>query len=215
MKIVDLTGQKFGRLTVLRRVGTKNQSSLWLCRCECGNLKEVTLSHLRAGSIRSCGCLFREVHAQQLATANKTRAIHDEYQSKLHNVWGSMVQRCTNPKSAAYHLYGGRGIQVCNEWREYTAFRDWMVAHGYTDGLTIDRIDVNGNYEPFNCRLVTRKEQQSNRRNNIKINVNGELLTLAQIIDRYELKGTNAYYYYHKGMPIAEIIKRCSRQKGI
>lgn len=211
MKIIDLTGQKFGRLTALKRAGARGSSALWLCQCDCGNLKEVTATHLRQGSVRSCGCLAREIHGKQLAAVNKSRAVHGEYQSKLHNVWGSMIQRCTNPKNAYYHLYGGRGIKVCAEWRDYVTFRDWMLANGYADGLTIDRIDPNGDYAPANCRLITLAEQQCNRRNNIKIEIDGELLTMSQIIKRYDLRGTSAYYHYHKGVPIAEIIKRCAR----
>lgn len=210
MKIVDLTGQRFGRLTALKRVGCKHHSALWLCKCDCGNFKEITASNLKGGTVRSCGCLSREIRGKQLSKFNHSRAIHGEYKSKLHNVWGGMIQRCTNPKQQYYHLYGGRGIKVCDEWRSYVVFRDWMISNGYKDGLTLDRIDPNGDYCPNNCRLVTMQEQQLNRRNNVRFVYKGEVLTLSQLIKRYDLKHT-AYYYFHKGVPIDEIITKCAR----
>lgn len=210
MKVVDLTGQRFGRLVVLKRIGSKHRSALWLCKCDCGKTKEATSSGLKCGHVQSCGCLSREIHSAQLAKLGHSRAIHGEYKSKLHNVWGGMIQRCTNPKHQYYALYGGRGIQVCKEWRSYVAFRDWAVSHGYKEGLTIDRIDSNGDYCPSNCRLVTMREQQLNRRNNVRFVYDGETLTMSQLIERYNLKHS-AYYHYQKGKSIAEIIQKCAR----
>lgn len=166
---IDLTGQVFGRLTVLERVNlpTKNYA-VWLCKCSCGKVKKVRSCHLRNGVIFSCGCYHKEVTSK----ANKT---HGETKTRLYNTWRSMKSRCYRKGYMFYHLYGGRGITVCDEWKNsYVAFRDWALKHGYSDKLTIDRIDVNGNYEPSNCRWVTQREQCSNKTVNRIVEYHGE-----------------------------------------
>lgn len=158
MKAIDLTGQKFGRLTVLERAENKNGYVRWKCRCDCGNEKIVMSYQLRKGGTQSCGCLQKE----RTAEAHKT---HGLYHSRLHRTWTGMKARCFNPNLKAFPYYGGRGITVCEEWKNnFQAFYDWAMSNGYEENLTLDRIDNNDNYCPENCRWVTMAKQNANKR---------------------------------------------------
>jgi len=159
-KAVDLTGQRFGRLTVLERDKGRTDRVAWICKCDCGNVKSVLSYKLTSGTTRSCGCLQRE-------TAAKNATRHGYYGERLRNVWATMKQRCTNPKCKDYPFYGGRGITVCEEWNDYLSFRKWAYSAGYAEGLTIDRIDVDGPYAPHNCRWISLKQQMLNRRSSL------------------------------------------------
>lgn len=155
----DLTGRRFGRLTVLEKNLSNMYHSRWDCLCDCGNTTTVYGSSLVQGKTRSCGCLIKD-------TMRAVHGTHLESHSRLHNIWSGMKERCFNPQSYNYKNYGGRGITVCDEWKDnYISFRDWALSHGYSPDLSIDRIDVNGVYEPDNCRWATMKEQQTNKRN--------------------------------------------------
>ena len=154
----DLTGQRFGRLTVLERAGSKRSGATWLCICDCGETKIVESHNLVSGNTKSCGCYMR----QRQSESNKT---HGRSGTRLHRIWKAMHTRCYNEKFFAFKHYGGRGIRICDEWlQDFPAFERWAVSHGYRDDLTIDRIDANGNYCPDNCRWVTMAEQNQNKR---------------------------------------------------
>ena len=171
---IDLTGQKFGRLTVVGYSHTKNGNSYWHCVCECGNVTIVYGRDLKNGNTKSCGCLSREITRERVFK-------HGQRHSRLYHIWRDMKKRCCNPHSHDYQCYGGRGITVCDEWKtDFQAFYNWAMANGYREDLTIDRIDVNGGYNPLNCRWATMKEQCNNRTSNRLLTYNGLTITMAE-----------------------------------
>lgn len=174
-KFIDLSGQRFGRLTVLERAGRdKRGQTLWLCKCDCGNESIIRSSNLKRGISTSCGCFRNEKTSQR-------RKIHGQKHSRLYTIWGNMKKRCSSPNDPAFKYYGGREITVCVEWeKSFVAFRDWALSNGYADNLTIDRIDVNGNYCPENCRWADVQTQMNNTRRNHTITFNGETHTLSE-----------------------------------
>lgn len=177
-QLIDLTGKRFGRLTVIRQDGnTKNGSAKWLCICDCGNHKTIKGVNLRNGQTTSCGCYQKE---QVMRFGNVYKPTHGHSRERLYRVWKSMLHRCLSVHSSSYDSYGGRGIKVCEEWREYDVFKEWALNNGYSEGLSIDRIDVNGNYCPDNCKFSTTKEQANNKRSNVFVEINGESKTIAQ-----------------------------------
>lgn len=181
MRLIDITGKKFGRLTALFRNGkTKDGRYIWHCVCECGSECNVPSSYLTSGNTKSCGCLQPEV-------ARKIHLKHGDCPygkkaSKLYTVWAGMKNRCTVKSHIEYQQYGGRGIRVCDEWSsDYTKFKKWALDHGYEEGLQVDRIDNDKGYSPENCRFVTRKENSNNRQNTIRVLFDGELKTITEL----------------------------------
>lgn len=177
-KFQDLTGQRFGRLTVIERTRNIGKYTAWLCRCDCGNKKIIKSKSLKDNSTKSCGCLQKEVARKYMS--EKMRKYPDVH-SRLKNIYFNMKSRCYNLNHCAYGNYGGRGITLCEEWKNNSnAFYFWAMNNGYQENLTIDRIDVNGNYEPSNCRWIDLKTQQRNRRNNHLITYNDETLCIGE-----------------------------------
>lgn len=168
-QLKDKTGERFGRLVVLKR----SHGTFWECLCDCGNVIEVNGSNLISGNTTSCGCYSRDMHIEILTT-------HGRSDERLYGIWKGMFYRCNNENATEYHNYGGRGIAVCEEWENIENFIKWAIENGYKETLTLDRIDVNGNYCPENCRWATMEEQSNNKRTNVHITHNGETMTIAQ-----------------------------------
>lgn len=169
---IDLTGKRFGMLTVLSYSHTKNNSTYWLCRCDCGNTKTVLAGNLVGSRTKSCGCQQRKMAAEH----NKS---HGESKTRLYRIWKNMRNRCYNPKVRSYKDYGARGVRVCEEWKRYEAFRDWAISSGYDDTLTIERIDSSGMYEPSNCKWIPKPDQGKNTSRIRYIEHNGKRMSLA------------------------------------
>lgn len=159
----DLKGQRFGRLRVVGDIGrSKDRCVLWYCLCDCGNNTTVTSRDLVSGHTRSCGCLQKD-------RVHEIRYVHGDGDARLYSVWKTMKKRCENPNCRSYKWYGAKGVVVCEEWHDYSKFREWALNTGYDEyaikgECTIDRINPHGNYEPDNCRWVTMKEQANNKR---------------------------------------------------
>lgn len=179
---VDLTNQRYGRLTIIKYAYSKNDRKYWHCKCDCGNEKVISSHDIRLGRTKSCGCLKKENSANMLRT-------HGATDTRLYHIWCSMKQRCLKPTSNKHKKnYFDRGICICDEWTVFENFQKWALENGYQDNLTIDRIDNNGNYCPENCRWVDYKTQANNKSSNRLITYNGETKTVAQWADKIGMK---------------------------
>lgn len=175
---IDMIGKRFGRLTVIEQSDdTEPGRPRYLCRCDCGNERVVRGISLRKGDTQSCGCIKKE----RAKALSESHIKHGKTKTRLYRIWFSMRRRCYKSTSPDYARYGGRGITVCDEWKDsFQAFYEWSVANGYLENLTIDRIDNEGDYSPQNCRWVNAEVQNNNTRRNYYITHDGETLTLAQ-----------------------------------
>lgn len=196
VKPIDETGKVYGRLTVIKEIGRKRGAVLFLCHCACENYTEVTGGDLRTGRVNSCGCLKSELRTEKNTT-------HGLKNHRLYRIYYGMVNRCNNPKVTHYKDYGGRGISVCQQWNDkedgFLLFYNWSIDNGYEDHLTIDRMDVNGNYEPENCRWATTGEQSLNKRNNHFVKINNEVKTLKEWCDIFNIKYPTVQYRIKSG----------------
>lgn len=182
MKLLDLAGQRFGSLVALELAGmTKNRNAIWKCKCDCGNVITVSQSNLRRaqkGYPTSCGCLKRRHGKDQFTTHGLSKENGKE--SRLYRIWSDMKRRCLNPTRGEFPQYGGRGIGLYPEWMNYEAFHKWAMANGYAKNLTLDRRDNDGNYEPSNCRWISLKAQQYNKRDNHLLTHAGQSKTMTE-----------------------------------
>lgn len=208
---INLVGQKFGRLTVIKRAEstvTPNGTTrtMWLCQCDCGEQITAAGHHLRAGKIVSCGCYNDEL--------KRSRATHHQSHTRIYNIWMGMRSRCNYSKNNRYDQYGARGIRVCFEWEhDFKAFYSWAISHGYTDELSIDRIDVNGNYCPENCRWETTQAQSENRTDNVLYSLSGEEQPISYWCREYGKKQPAVRWRLSHGWTIEEALDIIPRSK--
>lgn len=173
--LINLIGKRYGRLIVIGRAeNDKYGQARWKCKCDCGNYTIVTGYRLRSGNTVSCCC-----YQTERIIISKTK--HSMYGTRIYHIWADMIQRCSNKKNPKYKNYGAKGISVCDAWRnDFKKFYEWSINHGYSDELTIDRIDVNGNYESGNCRWANYITQENNKTTNHFIEINGENKTISE-----------------------------------
>ncbi len=173
----DYIGNKYGRLTVLEIINKNYKGAnrnFLKAICECGNIIEILPAQVRHGHTKSCGCIFKEM----IINRNKTHGLATH---TLHSIWSTMKGRCYGEYSIGYKHYGGRGITVCDEWKnDFMAFYNWCMANGWEKGLHIDRRENNGNYTPDNCRIVTQKVNNNNKRNNVSVTIGDKTKNMSQ-----------------------------------
>lgn len=207
----NLKELKFGKLLVVEFAGYKNKRAEWKCECDCGNKIIVPAHRLISGNTKSCGCYVRE-------TLIREKTIHGgskrKQKERLYTIWNGMKNRCNNSRDENYKNYGARGIKVCDEWQnDYSLFRKWALENRYSENLTIDRINNNGNYCPENCRWATRKEQNNNTRQNRYIEYNGEIKTLSEWATNYDLTRSCLKNRINKGWEIERALTTPSRKR--
>lgn len=200
---IDVSGKKFGMLTAIEVSGRKNKKILWKCVCECGKESIVSKSNLATGQTKSCGCVGK----------NKK---HGMCGTRVYKIWKDMKKRCDNQNSKEYRYYGGKGVTYCDDWSEFSSFYEWALESGYSDELTIERIDYNGNYEPSNCKWATLKEQANNTSQNVLIEIDGVTKTLQQWADISNVNRSTIKRRYEKGIRGTKLLaKRVSLTEGV
>lgn len=205
----DLTGQRFEHLTVIKRAqeNTKHGRAQWICKCDCG--KEIVTSGncLLRGHTKSCGCMRR-------CSTNLYK--HGLSKTRLHYIWRGMKDRCYNPENSRYHLYGGRGISICDEWlNDFVLFYNWSMSNGYSKNLSIDRIDNDKDYCPENCRWTTDIVQANNKRSNKRFTLNGKTKTLAEWCRIFNVKYGDVQNRMNHGYSFEEAISPNFKKKDI
>lgn len=201
-----IINKTFGRLTVLYRAKDKEKKGsgiLYHCRCSCGKERDIPVHNLISGATKSCGCLSRELAKQR---ATKYTGLNSS--SKLYGAWHNMLTRCLVPENSRYYDYGGRGITVCEEWKDFNNFKEWSLKNGYVEGkgLSIDRINNNGNYEPLNCRWIPLSEQSFNKRSNKFITYNNETMTMKEWSLKLGINYDTLRNRFKEGWPIEKAL---------
>lgn len=188
-KFINLVGNKYGDWEVLSYAG----KSKWLCRCSCNKEVVVYGGSLKAGTSTNCGC---------------KKIKHGCEGTKIYRLWSYMKERCYSDKHKSYNHYGGRGIKVCDEWLDSKNFIDWAIQNGYKEGLTLDRIDVNKDYSPENCRFITNKEQQRNKRNSRYLEIEGQVKTVSEWAEICGLDRHTILFRLNKGETGANVLRK-------
>ena len=196
-KKINLLGQKFGKLTVIKELDERSKRGMvmWLCQCDCGNYVKHTCNDLRSGKSKSCGC-----------SQNMGHPTHGKCDTRIYEIWASMKKRCLNKNCQSYDNYGGRGIIICDEWLKFENFYTWAIENGYNDNLTLDRVNNNLGYNPNNCRWANRYTQANNKRNNVLITYNGKTQTLPQWCRELNLPYATIWDRVQKGWTDEEIL---------
>jgi hypothetical protein len=205
----DLSGQKFNRLAIVEFDHYKGDHvAYYRCRCDCGVEKVIKGADVKRGVVKSCGCYNRE-----MTRLRKPGLKHGyAHKERLYEVWKNMKRRCYAPNNERFQFYGGKGVIVCDEWKEdYAAFRKWAHKNGYAQGLTIDRIDNDGNYEPSNCRWATAKVQENNMSRNHILTYRGESLTIAEWADRLGVTYSTINHRVQRGWDMERLINQPPR----
>jgi hypothetical protein len=213
-------GTRFERLVIcgevyFKTIGNQKGIKVCPCRCDCGNELEVRAGHLISGNTKSCGCLQRERTSAAATTHGDSR--DGTGHSLLYNVWCAMKDRCGNPKNKRFDRYGGRGIMICDEWiNDFAAFRDWAKASGYREGLTIERREVDGNYEPSNCTWIPAEDQAKNRTTRCEVTAFGETKSVQEWVDdpRCVVCRMTFYYRLRLGWDAERALITPSQRKG-
>lgn len=211
-KVEDISGKRFGRLTAIKYIGkSKGKQTLWECKCDCGNIAIVHQQNLKSGHTSSCGCYNSEV-------ASKREKEHGQSGTRLYNIWHDMIYRCYNSNHRSYKDYGGKGIIVCNEWKDdFEAFRNWAIENGYKENLSIDRIDSDKNYCPENCRWATDIQQANNTSRNLVFTVDGHTDTLANLCRKYDIPYSLAHSRVYRNWDIKKALttpSQCKRARN-
>ena len=197
---IDMTGEKHGRLTVVERAGTnKDNRATWRCICDCGNQVTKSRPYINRSSNPSCGCAFKEMVAKR----GKNNKTHGDTDSRLYTIWKGMRYRCKNKEDAAYEYYGGRGIDVVDEWNDsYRVFKEWAEANGYSEELSIDRVDNDKGYSPENCRWTDITTQNRNRSNSVRVKLNGVSVSVKEASEATGINEWTIRYRHNNGLKI-------------
>lgn len=199
-KKINLIGRKIGKLTVISIASNMGKNTAWKCRCDCGVVRDYLTYNLTSGKSKSCGCARAKSMSNKFTTHGKSK-------TRLYGIYKGMKQRCLNKNNPAYHYYGGKGVSIYKEWlSDFELFYKWSYNNGYKDGLSIDRINPNGNYEPDNCRWVEVQKQQNNKLNSFFITINGDRKTLAEWAKCKKIKQQTLYSRFYRMFESLDII---------
>jgi len=208
-KFYDITGKKYGRLTVLKRVpNLSERTTRWLCQCDCGKLHEVNKNNLINGKVKSCGCM-----ALELMIGNKYRETHKQSYTRLYYIWQGMKQRCYYEKEPSYLYYGACGITVCDEWKNFEPFYRWALKNGYSKDLTIDRKNNSKGYSPENCQWATVIEQNRNKTNTHYITFNGETRCLSEWCSRLRIPKSTVINRLNRGCSVNQALNTSYKKR--
>lgn len=202
-KAIDLTGYKKEKIEVIGQAGrNKSGNILWKYQCSCGKTGKATASNIK--KMESCGCLNKVRGKEFFHNYNTT---HGESRTRIYHIWGNMINRTSNKKDKSYKNYGDRGITVCEEWKDFLQFKEWALANGYQETLTLDRMDNEKGYYPSNCRWADRAVQDNNKRQSVKLEYAGKVKTIDQWAKEYNINRSTIVHRLDKGMTIKEAIE--------